>query len=63
MKLFWSVCWVGVFFLCRILQGNDLYLKIMKADKNNCFFNLNSILTTESIQLAAVTPSTGKMLP
>lgn len=42
-QLFWSVCLLGrgVFFLCRILQGNNLYLKITKADKNNFFFNLN----------------------
>lgn len=38
-KLFWSVCWGwGLFFIYRVLQGNNLYLKIMKADKNNFLF-------------------------
>jgi len=60
-----SVCLLGwgVFFLCRISQGNNLCLKIMKADKNKFFFNLNSILKADSIQLAAVIHNTGKRLP
>lgn len=53
----------GLLLLCRILQGNNLYLNITKADKNDFFFNLNSILKADSIQLAAVIHNTGKRLP